>query len=82
MPRDEASGLAAVALCESLLLSLAENDVLSLEEVRNVLGDAEDALRQAASEANNGDDEVSAADILKRVSQGRNALKWPKEDES
>ena len=42
-----AAGLAALAICESLLLSLTENKVLGAGEARAVLEDAAAANRNA-----------------------------------
>ena len=43
----EFSGLAALSICESLLLALEESKVLSHRDVRGVLEDAAGAHRQA-----------------------------------
>jgi hypothetical protein len=38
--QDEAAGLAALSICESLMIALVEKGVLSLDEARGVLEDA------------------------------------------
>lgn len=77
MDSNQASGLAAIALCESLLLALTDNNLLSQEEVGNILDDAEQALRQASQASKDDNTAKSAADVLLRISQGRNAIPRP-----
>ena len=45
----EVAGLAALAICESILLSLAENQIIGDAEARAILEDAAAAHRNAVS---------------------------------
>ena len=44
----QAAGVAALLICESLILAITENSVLSIDEVRGALEDAAAAHRHAA----------------------------------
>lgn len=45
--QEEAAGLAALSICESLLIALVEKGVLSVEEARDTLEDAAAAYQGA-----------------------------------
>jgi hypothetical protein len=55
-----AAGLAALAICESLLLSLTENKVLGASEARAILEDAAAANRNAIPLASDGTNHEAA----------------------
>ena len=62
-----AAGLAALAICESLLLSLTESKVLPPGEARAILEDAAAANRNAIPLAPDGGHHEAAAAVIKRV---------------
>ena len=55
-----AAGLAALSLCESLLLALAENGIISLAEAKGILADAAATHRGAANAGTNVHAEAAA----------------------
>ena len=71
-----AAGLAALSVCESMLLSLTENEVIDAAEARAILADAAAAHRAAAPLADGaaGDHEGAAA-LIERVLQGGNSVR-------
>jgi hypothetical protein len=67
----EFSGLAALSICESLLLELAESNVLSYRDARGVLEDAAAAHRQALGTNEEIEGHRVAAAIIDRILAGR-----------
>ncbi len=67
-----AAGLAALSVCESMLLSLAENGIIDAAEARGILEDAAAAHRGGAAPAADGaaDDHREAAAIIERILAG------------
>lgn len=66
----EAPGLAALSLCESLILALTEAGVLDSREARGVLEDAMTAHRHAALGAGDRDIHRTAASLIERIREG------------
>lgn len=69
-----ATGIAALAICESLLLALSDLKIIGERETRGVLEDAAAAFRNGgpSNQAMAINHEVVA--ILERVISGRNAI--------
>jgi hypothetical protein len=71
-----AAGLAALSLCESVLLSLTENGVIDAAEARGILEDAAAAHRGAAPSADgDADDHLEAAALIERILAGGNSVR-------
>jgi hypothetical protein len=70
----DATGHAALAICESLLLSLTETNVLGAAEARAVLLDAASAHRNAVPAADNPDVHGAAADIIELILRRGNSV--------
>ena len=71
-----AAGLAALSVCESMLLSLTENGIIDGAEARAILADAAAAHRGAAPLADGGaGDHEEAAALIERVLQGGNSVR-------
>jgi hypothetical protein len=70
----KAAGLAALAICESLLLALTELKVLDDREKRGVLEDAAAAHQGAEALALNAADHAAAAALIKRMIVAHNGL--------
>jgi len=68
------AGLAALSICESLLLSLTDLEVIGREEVIAILGDAATAHRGATTEAQNPQAHLDAADLIDRIIKGKNSV--------
>jgi len=71
-----AAGLAALSVCESILLSLTENRIVDDAEAKAILEDAAAAHRGAASLADGraGDHEEAAA-LIERILEGGNSVR-------
>jgi hypothetical protein len=68
-----AAGLAALSVCESILLSLTENGIIDDGEARAILEDAAAAHRGATPPAA-GDHEAAAA-LIERLLEGGNSVR-------
>jgi hypothetical protein len=71
----DVAGLAALAICESVLLSLAENQVIDDAEAKAILEDAAAAHRNAMSLTADGKDHEAAAALIERLLQGGNSVR-------
>ena len=67
----ELSGLAALSICESLLLALLDCRVLSDDEIRGVLEDAAAAHRHAVGTPQEREVHAAVAAIIDRMQAGR-----------
>jgi len=65
------SGLAALYICESLLLALDDQNVLSHDEVRGVLEDAAAAHRNAEGTPQQIEEHHAVAAIIERILGGK-----------
>ena len=65
------SGLAALSICESLLLALSENKILSDHEVQGLLEDAAEAHRNARGTAQELEAHRAVVAIIERMRAGR-----------
>ncbi len=71
----DATGLAALSICESLLLSLTDLAIIENQEAISILEDAAAAHRGAATEARNPEDHQAAADVIERIIKGKNSVR-------
>lgn len=77
MDRDDgAAGLAALAICESLLLALTENKVLEVGEARSVLEDAAEANRNAIPLTSANGRHQAAAAVIDLILAGGNSVRF------
>jgi len=75
-PKGAVAGHAALAICESLLLALSDNGVLSQDEIRGILSDAASAHRKAAAlSPNPGHHHEAAADLIESMLAGGNHIR-------
>lgn len=70
-----AAGLAALAICESMLLSLTENKLIDDAEARAILADAAVAHRNSVALGPDGHDHEAAAILIERMLQGGNSVR-------
>jgi hypothetical protein len=70
-----AAGLAALSICESLLLSLTDLEIIENQEAVAILEDAAAAHRGAVAEAHNPDAHQAAADVIDSIIKGRNSVR-------
>ena len=71
-----AAGLAALAVCESLLLALTERKLLTMGEARSILEDAAAANRNAIPLEPDGTHHEAAAEVIEMILAGGNAIRF------
>ena len=71
-----AAGLAALAICESLLLSLTESKLLGAGEARSILEDAATANRNAIPLAPDDGHHEAAARVIELILAGGNSVRF------
>jgi hypothetical protein len=72
-PDPDIAGLAALSICESLLLSLTDLEVMDRDEALAVLEDAATAHRRAMEEATDQHLHRDVVDLIERIIKGRNS---------
>jgi hypothetical protein len=71
-----AAGLAALSVCEAMLLSLTDNKIIDEGEAGAILTDAATAHREAAPLADGGGDEhAAAATLIEAIRDGGNSVR-------
>jgi hypothetical protein len=71
------AGLAALAVCESLLLALNDRNVMPETAIVGVLKDAAQSLTEAPTGDSPQSDNTAAADLLHHIIEGRNSVRRP-----
>ena len=81
MSQDErarnAEGMAALAICEALLLALSDLKIMSVKQVRNVLDDAAAAHRDAAASTGDAALQREILDHIKRIKSSVQTIARP-----
>ena len=72
-----AAGHAALAICESMLLSLTENKVIDAAEARAILQDAAAAHRNTVPLLADGTAHDEAASLIETILKGGNSVRHP-----
>mgnify|MGYP003383022223 CR=1 FL=1 len=75
--KDTASGIAALSICESLLLALNDLKVMGVKETAGVLHDAADAHRNAGETGDEAAMHLEVAAIIERIISGDNSTRHP-----
>ncbi len=75
-PKTDAAGLAALAICESLLLSLTESKALAAGEARSILEDAAATHRNAIPLSADGARHDAAAAVIELILAGGNSVRF------
>jgi hypothetical protein len=70
-----AAGLAALSICESLLLSLTDLKILESAEAISILQDAAAAHRRASTEGKEPQQHLDAAEVIERIIKGKNSVR-------
>lgn len=70
-----AAGHAALSICESMLLSLTENQVIDEAEAKAILKDAAVAHRNSMALAANGVAHEEAAALIEAILEGGNSVR-------
>ena len=71
------AGNAALAICESMLLSLSENKIIDQAEARAILEDAAAAHRNAVPLLADGAAHEQAAALIDEILKGGNSVRHP-----
>ena len=71
------AGNAALAICESMLLSLSENKIIDQAEARAILEDAAAAHRNAVPLLADGAAHEQAASLIDEILKGCNSVRHP-----
>ena len=72
---DDAKGMAALGICESLLLALTDLNVISEEDVRGLLTDVATTHNEAASGSQTPEQHQAVVEIVQRILAGKNGLR-------
>jgi hypothetical protein len=70
-----AAGHAALAICESMLLSLTENKIIDAAEARAILADAAAAHRNTVPLVTDGAAHEEAATLIETILKGGNSVR-------
>jgi hypothetical protein len=70
-----AAGLAALAICESILLSLTDNGIIDAAEAKVILEDAATAHRGAVNLVTDDTPHAEAAALIEQIIDGGNAVR-------
>lgn len=73
--RPDMTGLAALSICESLLLALMEREILDRSEVRGLLEDAATTHRNAAMTSEEPEVHRAAAELLETIIFGTSSAR-------
>ncbi len=69
-----AAGIAALSICESLLLALSDLKIMGRSDTDDVLGDAANAHRGAGSSRHDAALQLEVVAILERIIAGENSI--------
>ncbi len=72
-----APGIAALSICESLLLALGDLKIMGAKETAGVLHDAADAHRNARGTGDEAAMHLEVAAIIERIIAGGNSTQHP-----
>ncbi|MQX38632.1 hypothetical protein [Roseospira navarrensis] len=74
-PDPDIAGLAALSICESLLLSMTDLEIIDRDEAHAILEDAATAHRSAREAATNQQVHRDVAELIDRIIKGRNSTR-------
>jgi hypothetical protein len=72
---NEADGMAAVGICESLLIALTEFKIISEKNTRGLLTDVATKHNEAALAAQAPERHQAVVEIVKRILAGKNGVR-------
>jgi hypothetical protein len=72
---DEVDGLAALGICESLLLALTDLKIISEEEARDLLTNVATTHNEAAADSQTPEKHQAVVRIVRRILVGKNGLR-------
>lgn len=75
--RPDYSGMAALSICESLLLALNDRNILPEKEIMGILRDAADSHSEAANLDSDSKAHQEAANLINKIIAGGNSVRRP-----
>ena len=70
VPFNDADGLAALGICESLLLALMDQKIISRKDARDLLADVATTHQQTADASPSPERHQAVVDIVQRIFSG------------
>ena len=67
-------GLAALSICESILIALGDLKIMSLQDTRDILTDAAQAHRSAGEDADQVKKHEAIASVIERIRTSANSV--------
>ena len=74
IPSVDAEGLAALGICESLMLALTDRNILSDKDARDLLNDVAETHTNAAAGSESPEKHQAVVDIIRRILAGKNGV--------
>jgi hypothetical protein len=71
----DADGIAALGICESLLIALTELKIISEQDARDLLTDVATTHDEAATTSQLPNKHQAVADIIRRILAGKNRVR-------
>ena len=71
----DADGLAALGICESLLLALTDSKIISEQDVRDLLTDVATTHQDAVATSESPDKHLAVVGIVQRILGGKNGVR-------
>jgi hypothetical protein len=72
----DADGTAALGICESLILALTDRKIITEKEATDLLTDVVVSHIAAADASKTPDKHRAVADIVQRILDGKNGVRW------
>ena len=76
-PKSIAPGLAALSICESLLISMSDLKIASAKEISGILEDAATAHRNASESSSDQVLHLEVVSVIERIIAARNSIHKP-----
>ena len=77
IPSLDAEGLAALGICESLMLALTDRKIISDKEARDLLNDVATTHTNMAVASTSPERHQAVVDIIRRILAGKNGVPRP-----
>jgi len=71
----DAEGIAALGICESLLLALTDLKIISEQDARGLLSDVATTHQEAAATSQSPDKHRAVVEIVQRILAGKNGMR-------
>jgi len=71
----DAEGMAALGICESLLLALTDLKIISEQDARGLLSDVATTHQEAAATSQSPDKHQAVVEIVQRILAGKNGMR-------